>query len=146
MTNPEPGPVRDIPRSRASAFYWALVGALGAFGLVSLLSIGIFVLLGTALLTVLAIALEIDRRTTPALLIGAAVTPFYIAWLNRDGPGNICTAIQNGTTCGEQSNPWPFVAAGAVMIALGVVLLRAARGKARRALLADPPYPPINRR
>lgn len=145
MTNSGRGAVRDVPASTASASYWALVGALGALGIAALPSIGIFALLVAALLTILGVALRIDRRTLSALLIGAAVIPFYIAWLNRDGPGNICIQIENGTSCGEQASPWPFVAAGAVMIALGLVLLRAARVRRHRAPLADPPYPPIDR-
>lgn len=137
--------MRDVPGMSASAVYWALVGALGAFGLAALPSVGMFLLLGAALLTILAIALKVNRHALPALLIGAAVIPFYIAWLNRDGPGNICTPIENGTSCGEQLNPWPFVAAGAVFVALGAVLLRVTRAKRRQALRTDPPYPSIDR-
>lgn len=126
--------------SRAAGFYWALVGALAAFGLVALLTVGIFVLAAAAVLILLAVALKIDTRALPALAIGAAVIPFYIAILNRSGPGTICTRTATETSCGEQMSPWPWVAVGVALLAGGVILLL--RTSRRRTTLPDPPYPP----
>lgn len=130
----------------AAAVYWALVGAMGAFGLAGILTIGIFVIAGTVALILLAIALQIDRRAAPAALIGAGAVPLVLAWINRSGPGTFCERTANSITCSEQYNPWPFMAAAVVLIAVGGTVLIGVRRRARHAPLPDPPYPPIDPR
>lgn len=139
---PDTPPTTPARYAAATAF-WVLVGAMGAFGVAGLLTIGIFFLAGTAVLMVLALALHIDRRPAAAVLIGAGTIPLLLAWLNRSGPGTICERTPTSISCGEQYNPWPFVAVAVALVALGAILVIAARKRARRTPLADPPYPPI---
>lgn len=106
-----------------SAIYWFLVGVLTSFGIAGIMSIGIFFLAAAAILTLVAVLLKIDTRGWPGIVIGAAFTPFYIAMLNRSGPGWICTRTATTTSCGEQLNPWWFVATGLALVAVGVILL-----------------------
>ena len=70
-----------------------------------------------------------DARRWPALLVGLGLLPLYVGWLNRSGPGVVCTTTPHEQSCVEQLAPAPWFAVGAVLVALGVALtLRAARG------------------
>jgi hypothetical protein len=57
-------------------------------------------------------------------LSGAGVLPLVVAWLNRDGPGDVCTAWSGGQCVAgtEEWSPWPWLAAGVVLVVAGVVL------------------------
>ena len=126
MTGDAPGrlPRRPSPaRVLGSAALWLLVGTLIGFGVAGMMTIGIFLLAAAAVLFIVGVGVPvIDKRTVPATLIGVATAPFYIAWLNRQGPGEICTQNRSGTSCIEQWDPLPFVIAGAVLLLLGLVL------------------------
>jgi hypothetical protein len=70
----------------------------------------------------------------PLFLAGAGLVPLYIAWLNRDGPGeDICTAHAADGTCNagtEEWNPWPWLAVGLALVVAGVVLFVVLRRRA----------------
>jgi hypothetical protein len=72
---------------------WVLVGGLSTLSLVSVLTIGLFVLLITVLATVLLSRHQEARRGMLGLV--------------RDGPGMICSAIEGGTACADEVSPWP---------------------------------------
>ncbi|MFC8732203.1 hypothetical protein ACFT5B_07080 [Luteimicrobium sp. NPDC057192] len=57
-------------------------------------------------------------------LSGAGVVPLVVAWLNRDGPGDVCTAWSDGQCAAgtEEWSPWPWLAAGVLLVAAGTVL------------------------
>ena len=70
--------------------WWCVAGAGLCLGVVSLLSIGAFVLLATFMLCgFLLWRLEFGWGMA-GLLSGAAAPMFYLAWLNREGPGEVC--------------------------------------------------------
>jgi hypothetical protein len=107
---------------------WVVVGAGFSFGLIGIASIGVLVLpvagLGAAVLA---------RRREPGLGIsglvgGLGVAPLYVAYLNRDGPGTICRVTGTSTACEDQWSPWPWVGAGVVLVAVGIVWFVLARG------------------
>lgn len=54
------------------------------------------------------------------LVAGIALPLFYVSVLNQDGPGMICSAIEGGTACTEETSPWPWLAAGLAFLALGI--------------------------
>jgi len=96
-------------------------------------------LLGVAaLLAVLTVVLAVvaargGRRSPPAplaflALSGAGALPLVVAWLNRDGPGDVCTAWSGGQCAAgtEEWSPWPWFAAGVVLVVAGVALSAAA--------------------
>jgi hypothetical protein len=57
------------------------------------------------------------------LISGAGLPFIYIAYLNRDGPGNICTPVGNGgQQCMQEFSPWPFLIIGLALIVTGLVL------------------------
>lgn len=104
--------------------WWLLAGASVAFGFLAMLTIGLpFLLLGIAL-TGGGIAIPATRSlAVTAVLAGLAAPLLYIAWLNRDGPGTICTTTAHGGSCEEQWDPWPWVIAAGLLIVATVVLI-----------------------
>lgn len=128
-------PTRDNGRATTagSIAYWMLVGALVTFGLAAMLTIGVLLLAAAAGLAILGARLAVDRRLSPAALIGGAAAPLYIAWLNRRGPGVICEAIEGGVQCTQEASPWPFVGGGVVLVTLGVVFVRSGLRRRTRA-------------
>lgn len=69
-----------------------------------------------------------DGRGWPALLVGLGLLPLYVGWLNRSGPGEVCTTTPHEQSCVDQLAPAPWFAVGVVLVLVGVVLsLRTAR-------------------
>ncbi|MFJ6087851.1 hypothetical protein ACIQI8_41375 [Streptomyces sp. NPDC092369] len=130
------GVVADqVDQSRATEWGWFLawlaVGGCLAFGLAALLTAGI------ALIAVAAIAaVFLLRRGSRAAIVGGvaglALPVFYLAYLNREGPGTVCHATVGGSTCTEEYAPVPFLVVGAVLFVAGflifLVLERRRRG------------------
>jgi len=114
------------------ATYWGAVGGLVAFGVAGLASIGLFLLALAAVLVAVAVAVPALRRpSVPGFLIGLSAAPLYIAWLNRDGPGMVCTTDGSSTTCVDAWSPWPFVATGLLLAGGGIGLLATTRRRSR---------------
>ncbi|MDZ5619539.1 hypothetical protein [Nocardioides bizhenqiangii] len=113
--------------------WWLVVGALVSFGFLAGFTIGIpFLLLGLALAGA-GVALPVTRnRGVSALPAGIGLPLLYIAWLNRDGPGTICTSSAHSTSCEEQWNPWPWVAAAVVLVLVSVATALLVRLATRR--------------
>jgi hypothetical protein len=103
---------------------WALVGAGLCLGVLGALTIGIIVLpvaLGAG-----ALLLWRQGMTShgAGALSGAGVVPLYIGWLNRDGPGLICSPLgDSGESCVGEMSPWPWLAAGLALVVAGVELI-----------------------
>jgi hypothetical protein len=105
-----------------------VVGALVAFGVAGLATVGPFLLALAALPVVGAPAVAALRPpSVPGVLLGLSTAPLYIAWLNRGGPGTVCTTTADVTACTDQWSPWPFVAVGVLVAGAGVALLVTAR-------------------
>lgn len=115
---------------RWSAFIgWLLVGAGYALGVIGIASIGLLVLPVAVAATVVLARRSCARSGLGGLVVGLGLPPLYIAYLNRSGPGNICTSISGGYSCDQELNRWPWVVAGVVLIGAGLFafLTRAAR-------------------
>jgi hypothetical protein len=123
-------------RTNLAFLGWATVGAGAVLGVLTMLTVGIFVLPGTALLAGFLAwrgrGLR-GRIVGPALLTGAGIIPLYVAYLNRGGPGNVCTTWATGGSCMQEMSPWPWVAAGMFLAAGGVTLGLVLRRAGRRA-------------
>src|ERR1035441_7753758 len=78
---------------------WLLTGAAWALSLVVILSIGLFVIPLAIVATVLLARRTSWRPGLPGLIAGLGAPLFYVAYLNRAGPGNVCTAVARGTSC-----------------------------------------------
>ena len=66
---------------------------------------------------------------SPAGLVsGTGPVLLYVAWLNRQGPGTVCTTTRGGGgQCLDEWSPWPWVAAGVALVVLGLVVRRSLR-------------------
>jgi hypothetical protein len=110
---------------------WVPVGVLVCIGILSILSIGIVIL---PIAGFLSYRLAKRRRSAglvvPGLLAGASFGPFLIAFINRDGPGYICTRTATSVSCGAQANPWIGVGIGVGMLVVAAVIFLRARRSA----------------
>ena len=111
---------------------WALVGAGGTLGVLSLLTIGPVVLVLVAAATVLLALRTTDSRGLAGLPAGAGAASLYVAWLNRAGPGEVCRPLGGGgQDCMDEWSPWPWLVVGVGLVVAGVLLYRRlTRGRA----------------
>ncbi|MDF9816370.1 hypothetical protein [Streptomyces sp. SPB162] len=115
---------------------WAVVGGGFAFCVAALLSVGLFVL---PLVVVAAIVVGTRRGSAaglPGLLTGPGLLLLFLAYLNRSGPGTVCNSTQ--TACIDQSDPWIWLTAAALMMLASVALMLLLRHARRRAQLRWP--------
>jgi hypothetical protein len=112
-----------------------LVGAGYAFGILSALSIGAYVLLITVVATFVLATRAGNRVGLPGLVSGLSLPPFYVAYLNRSGPGTICTTTATSQTCSDQWSPWPWIVVGILLLVSGGVWFAMAN---RRRGVVDP--------
>src|ERR1017187_6354108 len=111
----------------------AAVGACASVGLLTAFTVGPYVLaaavIGAALLT--------WRRglgiSCIGLLSGAGLAPLYVGYLNRSGPGQVCSTTAAGQSCLSEWSPWPWLGARVPLIALGTRASLGLRRPARRA-------------
>ncbi len=101
---------------------WLLVGAGYAVSIVGIASIGLFVLPLPVLATVLLVRRQLATSGLPGLISGLGVPLLYVAYLNRAGPGTICTTVTGGQECNDEWSPWPWLAVGVILLALGVAV------------------------
>jgi hypothetical protein len=134
---PPPGPgarVRIWP-----FFAWAVVGAGGCLALAAVFTIGIFV--EPAVIAVAAGLLAWGGSRTIAavgLLSGLGLVPLYIAFLNRGGPGDVCSYSAGGQSCTTEWSPWPWLIAGVLLVAGGAALFAWLRPGTGRPAAAPP--------
>jgi hypothetical protein len=108
---------------------WCVIGAALCLGVLSLLSVGALVLLATFIVCGFLLWAVDFGWAMAGMLSGAAFPLLYVAWLNRDGPGTICTYSATGHKCGDESSPWPLVAVAFLLLVAGVVLFVRQRGR-----------------
>jgi hypothetical protein len=101
---------------------WAVAGAAGALGVLTVPTIGIIVL-PAALVLGAVLAWRAPRRMAgPGIVAGLGLPLLYVGYLNRGGPGLICTALPGGGECTQEWSPWPWVGAGLLFALAGVTL------------------------
>jgi hypothetical protein len=99
---------------------WLLVGAGYALSFIAIASIGLFVLPLPVLATLLLVRRRQGTSGLPGLISGLAVPVLYVAYLNRAGPGTICTTVTGGQECHDEWSPWPWLAVGVILFVVGV--------------------------
>jgi hypothetical protein len=119
------------PLSWGPFFIWLAIGAVYAIALVGIASIGLFVLpfavIGTAL---------VMRRTNGkdglfGLLSGLGIPLLYVSYLNRKGPGTVCSYESGGQSCSGESDPWIWFGIGMSMLIAGALLFMLRRSHRR---------------
>jgi hypothetical protein len=114
----------------AGAFLgWCVAGAGLCLGVLSILTIGPFVLLLTLFLCAFLLWRPGFGWGMAGLVSGAAAPLLYVAWRNRGGPGRVCTGDSRAITCTDEWSPWPFVMVAAVLVVVGLVVFLDRRGR-----------------
>lgn len=117
----DPGDHRR-PASWAYAWWW-VVGALVGIGIEALLTVGVISLVVAGVLGVVGLRTRSLRNSSAVgVVAGIGASVLYLAWLNRGGPGEICRTSGTTTSCVDAWNPWPFLAAGVLLVAVSVLI------------------------
>jgi len=127
---------RDRSQDLLQLAGWTAVGAGAVTAVLTVLTIGVFVLLATAGLATVLARRAGRRFAGPGLIAGAGLMPLYVGYLNRGGPGMVCTTTRGGGSCVQEWSPWPWVAAGLCLVGIGVasgLLRRRSRSRAATA-------------
>jgi hypothetical protein len=101
---------------------WAACGASAALILVAAFAFGPLAILPAGLFAGTALLLGGANVSAVGAAAGVGAWGFVLGWLNRDGPGDVCTAPNGGMHCTEEWAPWPFWLLGAVLV-LGPTVL-----------------------
>jgi hypothetical protein len=110
---------------------WSVIGAAYALAVVGALTIGLFVLPVPVIATIVVSRHEAARVGLPGLVAGAALPLLYIAYLNRAGPGTVCTHSGGGEQCTDEFSPWPWIAIAVALVAGGALAFSRRSGKGR---------------
>jgi hypothetical protein len=112
---------------------WAVVGAGLCFAVLSGFTVGIFVI-PVAIAAMIALLRWAQARTIAAVgvISGPGLVLMYVAYLNRAGPGNVCSATATSQTCVTEMSPWPWLIAGIAVLAIGVTVFAQLRRPANR--------------
>jgi hypothetical protein len=100
---------------------WMLVGAGYALGILGAASIGPYVLIVTVAATAVLATRQGASVGLPGLLSGLALPLFYVAFLNRSGPGTICTSTATSQSCTDEWSPIPWLVIGVLLLVGGFV-------------------------
>ena len=98
---------------------WCAVGAALGLAVLTLLTIGPFVLLVTLMLIGFMLWRVDFGWAMAGMISGAGLPVLVVAWLNRDGPGEVCTRSATELQCQDEWSPWPFLVAGVLLIVVG---------------------------
>jgi hypothetical protein len=115
---------------------WAAVGAGCIVGVLTAPTIGLLVFPLTAVLAAVLLWRRHRLVAGPGILTGLGLAPCYIAYLNRGGPGTVCTFAATGGSCVQEWSPWPWLGVGLGFVIAGFVLL--VRHRAQQAASASP--------
>lgn len=119
-------------KSAAWFVIWAVIGAGGALALLTAPTIGIFVLPATVVLGAVLAWRGRRPQAGPGIVAGLGLPLLYVGYLNRGGPGTVCTPLPGGRECMQETSPWPWLAAGLLLVIAGLVMsLAAARRRSR---------------
>ncbi|MFI9241454.1 hypothetical protein ACIGXF_02435 [Streptomyces sp. NPDC053086] len=99
---------------------WLAVGGCLALGLAALLSVGV-VLVVLAAPAAVFLFRKGHRTAVVGSLAGLALPLFYLAYLNRGGPGSVCRTTATGLSCTDEYTPVPFLVGGALLVAAGLL-------------------------
>jgi len=92
---------------------WAVVGATGALGLVSLGPLALV----PAIIAAAAMARNPSvRRPALGLLAGAGFLSLFVAYVQREGPGTTCWHTATASGCDQHLNPIPWLVVGLALV------------------------------
>jgi hypothetical protein len=113
---------------------WLFVGGAFTVGMLGALTICVFVMPAAVIAAVVLVRVHRPRGELLGLISGLGVPLLYVGYLNRGGPGDVCTTGRDGSqSCIEEWNPWPWLAVGALLVLIGVIAFARYRGTTPRA-------------
>ncbi|MFJ9634799.1 hypothetical protein ACIRU8_44635 [Streptomyces sp. NPDC101175] len=121
-TGPRFRGVPDSSRGRTWPWFlaWLGIGAAGSLALLTIPTIGLY-LFPLAAVAAGAVAFRRGaRHGLPGLLSGLGLPLLYVAYLNRRGPGTVCTTTATSQSCVDEWSPWLWLAAGVVLFLAGL--------------------------
>ena len=125
MRNAEGGPAL---REWAGFVAWLMIGAAYAVSFLAILTVGPFIVPVSLVMTVLLWRKRRADRELLGLVSGLALPLLYVGYLNRDGPGTVCTTGRDGSqSCIDEWSPWPWLAVGVLLLLAGAGAFVAAR-------------------
>jgi len=101
---------------------WLAIGALVAFAVVGAMTIGVLLAPVAVVVCVVAARSRRTRVGLPGLVSGLAVPLMYVAFLNHDGPGTVCTVTTASRACTDELNPWPWLIVAAIVWVAGLAM------------------------
>lgn len=106
-----------------SFYAWPLIGAGLTFSVVGAMTIGLFVFPFVLAGFFAMLKWGGNRKSSVGLISGAGLPILFIAYINRDGPGDICTPYDHGgQQCSQEYSPWPFLIIGLALVLLGMLI------------------------
>jgi hypothetical protein len=110
---------------------WVVVGAALAVGLLTPFTVGPIGVVVSVVMMVALLARPAGRSAAAyGVLSGAGAVPLYVAWLNRQGPGQVCTSTAVSTHCVSEWSPWGWLIFGIVLVAAGITAFAMSRRRA----------------
>lgn len=100
---------------------WCVVGGLYSLAFLGAFTIGVFVL-PFALVATILLSRHHGDVSAIGVVSGLGAPLLYVAYLNRSGPGTICTTTRDGHSCVDEWSPLPWAAVGLILIVGAVVL------------------------
>ena len=115
-------------REWAGFVAWLVIGAAYAVSFLAIFTVGPFIVPVALVMTVLLWRKRRADRELLGLVSGLALPLLYVAYLNRDGPGTVCTTGRDGSqSCIDEWSPWPWLAVGVLLLLAGAAAFVAAR-------------------
>jgi hypothetical protein len=135
--DPRSREVSDGSRGHAWPWFltWLVIGAAGSLGFLTIPTVGLYLLPVSGVAAGVAASRRGALGGLPGLLSGAGLPLMYVAYLNRQGPGTICTTTATSQSCVDEWSPWFWLGGGVVLLIAGVVWFTATerRRRAKRA-------------
>ena len=114
---------------------WMAVGAIASFTVVGAFSIFGLIALPAAALVAWPVSRYSNGTGASGIVSGLGVPCLYVAYLNRQGPGNICTEYAGGgQSCTQEYNPLFWAAVALILIAIGLIIFAAQQRHNHRLL------------
>src|SRR5687768_15987330 len=101
---------------------WAIIGAGVCLSVLGALTIGVFVAPVVAVLAGVLLKRTGPNRSIVGAVSGVSLMLFFVAWNNREGPGEVCTVKPQFSECAERWNPWPWFVVGLMFLSVGVLV------------------------
>jgi hypothetical protein len=124
------------PPTWAQFGLWVLCGVSLGATLAGAFTFGPAALVFAAIFAGAALLRKGANISAVGAIAGLGAWGFVLAWLNRHGPGDVCSHTATESTCVQQWAPWPFAVGAVLLIAIPAVTYARARPRSRRAARA----------